>query len=871
MSNASAVASLEAAQGLLSTADASQPDPAGRVENGDEAQTQQHAPGNPNDSAAPAHPADKQLLPSDVQAQDGDPSASAAGADGDLLDGVPLSVDGTNALLGSGGLPQEDAQMGDIDVTNATPEQLAAFAVNFSAAFGSVARSGELEATPPSAPALPGAPLDSAGFAMEFARAAGNAEGGDAPMGGLSDLIPGPPPPAPAAGPEDGAEPAAGNSSAAPDSPTHYTNGGPSASAPAPEPSKKRRKAPKQPRAKRQKKDKSDEPKAKRVRKPRRDKYEDVTAEIGDDSKTLEAIGQTLIANDDKKKSVALTELFTRTWLEEQYIQAKDTEISRKEVYDAYKSGCDERGVTCLNESALGRAVRAVFPQVGTRRLGKRGESAYYYTGIWPKDKPLPESVPEASEAGPSEGASSSEVTSKKRRSGASRKSADAGSRSEGEPSRLLPAPAAYSTNPPQSIIPKPSVMPYAVSSARSGGSGTRASESWSSNERSGSNGRALRSGAAASSNVRTYLSDDDSEEGPDMPMVGAVPPHMVPPPPPAPPAGDAPGRETSSRSSSPADSIELLRRSRRRLSDEEANGDEQQATSTDAAALDGEGPSDAAASALFMLNQGVPPSGVTAPRPPSPAPPKRVLRRLPRPSAKAAAGAGIGIGTGLALGGGPSRAPARKSTTPSKPARRSLGPGMVAQRATSSTRVAPPARAVVGTSQSIFAPRPRDPDALARKPRPLKGKGKEKAGNAEEGENGAAAGGEGPDQGNAEGGKPGSALEAAAAAAAEAAAAAACSLNGTSVGLDGEDADGEEEQLRADVSVIQRSAEDAAQAALEVQARAEAVEQDEDEDEDEAGAELALGGQKTRSGGQAVAPEGEVEMELDPALEQAS
>ncbi|KAE8232817.1 hypothetical protein CF326_g2145 [Tilletia indica] len=490
--------------------------------------------------------------------------------------------------------PPQDDQLGGLDVSNATREQLAAFAAQFSAALVNSlpeplasSSSAAFEVTPSSAPII-NETLSSAAFSMDFARAAA----GDAAFGVLTANAQ--------------TEGATGSNSS-----PHI---GTSASAlqpplPAPDPNiqiperdlmntpssakkgkaaervdsstgeapKKKRRTNK-PRS-RPSKSKEQADTEKKGRKPRRLKYAAVTSTLVDDTKTLEGIGKMWAQNDDKKKLVPLTELFTRVWLQEKYRAAEGTEIGRKKVLEGYQRDCEAYGVTGMNESALGRAVHAEFPHVGTRRLGKRGESAYFYTGIYPKDTPLPEASGSALTSEPV----ASEPPSSRRRKGANKMDAGEG-RSQHSSDHLKPPPppppAAYSTNPPQLIVAKPSVPAYAVSNARSAASGSRT-------------------------------------------------------------LGESPGLE---------------------------------------------GPSDVAASALFMMNQGVMPlshpthytSNVEAQESPAPAP----------------------------------------APPPPRTSSRRTQPGLVAQRATTSARAAPQDRSEFPVSESIFAPRKRDPDAPPRKPR---------------------------------------------------------------------------------------------------------------------------------------------------------
>ncbi|CAD6912015.1 unnamed protein product [Tilletia controversa] len=621
----------------------------------------------------------------------------------ELQDHAHVHLDGVDAPdpAAIDGHPEED-QLAGLDVTNATREQLAAFAAQFSAALvGTLpdqlaSSSAGFDVPADTAPVMTEG-LSSAAFSMEFARASaadpaynvlttnGHGESASGSNGishvGSSASVLQPPSPPPGPGVEMAGNDFMNSASAGRDVNAAEPTDGTAGEAP-----KKKRRTNK-PRARRPKSgEQTDTPK--KPRKPRREKYSNVTATIEDDTKTLEGIGRMWAENEDKKKLVPLTELFTRVWLQDRYMLVDGAEISRKKVLDSYQQDCEKYGVTGVNDSALGRAVRAEFPYVGTRRLGKRGESQYFYTGLHPRDTPLPESLAATSEQAAPEASSSRwwQATGKKvARETRSRRSSE-------NPRSLAPPPAAYSTNPPQSIAVKPSGIPYAVSSARSAASSSRAPEQWASPSSSSANvaysmapTRSLRSGmaaSAASSNIRTHIADDEADSD-----VAAMPP------PPPPPLTSAPSVALESNSDLPAPDPAAEHRDASHTDREIISEDLVEST-------DLEGPSDVAASALFMLNQGVMPVSqsthyTTNADTEEDAPP---LLDHPRASI------------------------------------RRTQPGLVAKRATTSARAAPQDRPEFPVNESIFAPRKRDPNAPPRKPRKpsvrkKKGKGKGKEG----------------------------------------------------------------------------------------------------------------------------------------------
>ena len=61
--------------------------------------------------------------------------------------------------------------------------------------------------------------------------------------------------------------------------------------------------------------------------------------------------------------------------------------IPRGGVYAFYSTWCAKHGVIVLNPASFGKLIRAIFPNLPTRRLGVRGESRYHYTTFCVKEK----------------------------------------------------------------------------------------------------------------------------------------------------------------------------------------------------------------------------------------------------------------------------------------------------------------------------------------------------------------------------------------------------------------------------------------------------------------------------------------------------
>jgi len=58
----------------------------------------------------------------------------------------------------------------------------------------------------------------------------------------------------------------------------------------------------------------------------------------------------------------------------------------RNRVYARYVSLCATERLKPLNPASFGKLVRAVYPDIKTRRLGVRGQSKYHYCGIKLRD-----------------------------------------------------------------------------------------------------------------------------------------------------------------------------------------------------------------------------------------------------------------------------------------------------------------------------------------------------------------------------------------------------------------------------------------------------------------------------------------------------
>ncbi|WRT69675.1 uncharacterized protein IL334_006665 [Kwoniella shivajii] len=76
--------------------------------------------------------------------------------------------------------------------------------------------------------------------------------------------------------------------------------------------------------------------------------------------------------------------LWVRRWLLLSYTSALGRTVSRQGLYHSYILSCEDYGIKPINSASFGKAVRAAYPGILTRRLGGRGNSKYHYMDIQP-------------------------------------------------------------------------------------------------------------------------------------------------------------------------------------------------------------------------------------------------------------------------------------------------------------------------------------------------------------------------------------------------------------------------------------------------------------------------------------------------------
>ncbi|KAK3585610.1 hypothetical protein CHS0354_004516 [Potamilus streckersoni] len=72
-------------------------------------------------------------------------------------------------------------------------------------------------------------------------------------------------------------------------------------------------------------------------------------------------------------------------WLRENFEKDPQSSVARADLYAAYLWFCEQSGVPMCNQALFGKSVRAIFPNLKTRRIGVRGKSKYHYCGLRPK------------------------------------------------------------------------------------------------------------------------------------------------------------------------------------------------------------------------------------------------------------------------------------------------------------------------------------------------------------------------------------------------------------------------------------------------------------------------------------------------------
>ena len=113
-------------------------------------------------------------------------------------------------------------------------------------------------------------------------------------------------------------------------------------------------------------------------------------------AESVEVLANRTRAEENGPNGEKTRQMFGMSWL------MRNCEISagatpRNRVYARYVSLCASERLKPLNPASFGKLVRAVYPDIKTRRLGVRGQSKYHYCGIKLRDDDLNAPTPDIS------------------------------------------------------------------------------------------------------------------------------------------------------------------------------------------------------------------------------------------------------------------------------------------------------------------------------------------------------------------------------------------------------------------------------------------------------------------------------------------
>lgn len=86
---------------------------------------------------------------------------------------------------------------------------------------------------------------------------------------------------------------------------------------------------------------------------------------------------QTAEQNRERERQV-----YAFLWLLQNCESDKKSYVPRGRIFAQYASSCAQNSLKPLSQASLGKLIRAVFPNLTTRRLGIRGQSKYHYCGL---------------------------------------------------------------------------------------------------------------------------------------------------------------------------------------------------------------------------------------------------------------------------------------------------------------------------------------------------------------------------------------------------------------------------------------------------------------------------------------------------------
>ncbi|CAG5957872.1 unnamed protein product [Menidia menidia] len=104
----------------------------------------------------------------------------------------------------------------------------------------------------------------------------------------------------------------------------------------------------------------------------------------GNDKRTENERGSSTpgLCDQSSMSSSRTQQMYAFNWIRNHLEEHPETSLPKQEVYDEYKSYCDNLGYNPLSAADFGKIMKNVFPNMKARRLGMRGKSKYCYSGL---------------------------------------------------------------------------------------------------------------------------------------------------------------------------------------------------------------------------------------------------------------------------------------------------------------------------------------------------------------------------------------------------------------------------------------------------------------------------------------------------------
>uniref|UniRef100_A0A671LQT2 DNA-binding protein RFX7-like n=1 Tax=Sinocyclocheilus anshuiensis TaxID=1608454 RepID=A0A671LQT2_9TELE len=104
----------------------------------------------------------------------------------------------------------------------------------------------------------------------------------------------------------------------------------------------------------------------------------------GNDKRTENQRGSAspAICDQNSMSSSRTQQMYAFNWIRNHLEEHPETSLPKQEVYDEYKSYCDNLGYHPLSAADFGKIMKNVFPNMKARRLGMRGKSKYPFVGL---------------------------------------------------------------------------------------------------------------------------------------------------------------------------------------------------------------------------------------------------------------------------------------------------------------------------------------------------------------------------------------------------------------------------------------------------------------------------------------------------------